>query len=80
MSMIDEVKLGSAQLLDVRAADEWQSSHAEHAIHIPVDSLLKGETGLLLPTKKIYVYYRRGRQGHRTRCIHWYNGSGIIHP
>jgi rhodanese-related sulfurtransferase len=60
MTMIDEVTSGSAQLLDVRTSDEWEKSHAEYALHIPVSELLHGEIGLLLPTKKIYVYCAAG--------------------
>ncbi|MBI5405714.1 rhodanese-like domain-containing protein [Candidatus Kaiserbacteria bacterium] len=63
--MIDEVKSGSAQLLDVRRADEWQSGHAEHAIHIPVDDLLQGAIGPLMPSKKIYVYCLSGGRAGR---------------
>lgn len=60
MTMIDEVRSGEAQLLDVRTAPEWEEEHAEHALHIPLEGLLSGETGQLLATKKIYVYCRSG--------------------
>lgn len=64
MKMHDEVIAGSAQLLDVRSSEEWKEGHAENAIHIPIENLLKGETNLLKPEKKIYVYcFSGGRAG-----------------
>ncbi|MFI5260455.1 MAG: rhodanese-like domain-containing protein [Candidatus Paceibacteria bacterium] len=64
MTMIDEVTAGSAQLLDVRTAEEWQEAHAEHAIHIPISELLHGETGSLVPTKKVYIYCASGARAN----------------
>jgi rhodanese-related sulfurtransferase len=58
--MIDEVKSGETQLLDVRTLEEWQEGHAEHAVHIPIDELLNGDTGSLDLGKKIYIYCRSG--------------------
>ncbi|MDO8514769.1 MAG: rhodanese-like domain-containing protein [bacterium] len=60
MSMIEEVISGTAQLVDVRTAEEWQNGHAEHALHIPVEDILRGEMGKLVPSKKTYVYCRSG--------------------
>lgn len=60
MSMIEEVISGTAQLLDVRTREEWQSGHAEHALHIPVEELVRGEIKEITPSKKIYVYCRSG--------------------
>jgi rhodanese-related sulfurtransferase len=60
MTMHDEVIAGTAQLLDVRSSEEWAGGHAENALHIPIESLLKGETDALKPEKKIYVYCLSG--------------------
>lgn len=60
MTMIDEVKAGQAQLLDVRTAPEWEEEHAEYATHIPLDELLAGGTSQLDATKKIYIYCHSG--------------------
>ena len=62
MNMIDEVNSGAAQLLDVRTLEEWQTGHAVHALHIPVDELLAGEKSALFPSKKTYVYCAAGRR------------------
>ncbi len=80
MTMIDEVKLGDAQLLDVRTLEEWQAGHAEHALHIPVEELLAGEKGLLSLAKKIYVYCAAGgRAGIATKYLQeqGYNAENV---
>lgn len=71
MTMIDEVRAGQAQLLDVRTAPEWEEEHAEYAAHIPLDELLSGDTGQLDATKKIYVYCQSGaRASMAARYLH----------
>lgn len=60
MTMLEEVKSGIAQLLDVRTPEEWNEGRAEHAVLIPVDKLIAGATDSLLPSKKIYVYCKGG--------------------
>ena len=70
MTMVDEVKSGRAQLLDVRTLEEWQEGHIEYALHIPLDELLRGEMEGLIPTKKIYVHCRSGgRAGTATAYL-----------
>lgn len=70
MTMLDEVRSGEAQLLDVRTIEEWNEEHAEHALHIPINDLLRGQTGPLSPTKKIYVYCMAGgRAGMATEYL-----------
>lgn len=63
--MIDDVRLGSAQLLDVRTDMEWHEGHAEQALHIPVDAVLEGHLEQLVPGKKVYVYCRGGGRAGR---------------
>jgi rhodanese-related sulfurtransferase len=71
MTKQEEVTSGVAQLLDVRTPEEWNQSHAEYAIHVPVENLLKGELGLLSPDKRIYVYcLSGGRAGLATTYLH----------
>jgi rhodanese-related sulfurtransferase len=70
MSIIEEVKSGNAQLLDVRTLEEWQSGHAEHALHVPVEALLSGNVEGIVPSKKIYLYCRSGgRAGVATEYL-----------
>lgn len=70
MSMIDDVGSQKAQLLDVRTVEEWEGGHAEHALHIPIDELLKDETSLLQPAQTIYVYCASGgRAGTATKYL-----------
>lgn len=60
MTMIEEVKSGIAQLVDVRTPEEWSEGHAEHAMLMPVNKLIAGAVDSLLPSKKIYVYCKGG--------------------
>jgi len=70
MPMQEEVMSGVAQLLDVRTIEEWNQGHAEDAIHIPIENMLKGELGLLNPDKRIYVYcLSGGRAGLATTYL-----------
>jgi len=70
MTKFEEVEKGIAQLLDVRTLAEWQEGHAEHALHIPVDVLLKGDLGSLNSSQKIYVYCAAGgRAGTATKYL-----------
>ena len=66
----DEVLSGIATLLDVRTPEEWNDGHAEHAVLIPVDKLIAGAIGSLLPDQKIYVYCKGGvRAGTATTYL-----------
>ncbi|MDO8231630.1 MAG: rhodanese-like domain-containing protein [bacterium] len=70
MTMIEAVQSGIAQLLDVRTPEEWNEGHAEHAVLIPVDKLIAGAIGSLLPDQKIYVYCKGGvRAGTATMYL-----------
>jgi len=65
MTKNEEVAAGEAQVLDVRTEDEWAGGHAEYALHIPVDDLLRGEMGALDSNKKVYTYCAAGGRAGR---------------
>ncbi len=60
MNIVEDIKLGKAQLLDVRTKDEWRDGHAKGAIHISINNLLTGYTGDLNPDLPIYIYCASG--------------------
>ncbi len=70
MTKFEEVEKGTVQLLDVRTLAEWEEGHAEHAIHIPVDVLVKGNHESLDSSKRTYVYCAAGgRAGTATQYL-----------
>jgi rhodanese-related sulfurtransferase len=48
-----------AQLIDVRAAHEWDAGHIAGATHLPLDELA-GRTGELDPERPVVLYCRGG--------------------
>lgn len=60
MNVVEEVKDGKAQLLDVRSKLEWKEGHAKGATHVSINSLLEGHTEQLEDDKPIYVYCASG--------------------
>ena len=69
------MKSGNAQLLDVRTLEEWKEGHAEHALHISVDELLRSEMGELVSSKKTYIYCRSG--GRAGTAAKYLKGRGF---
>lgn len=64
-SAIDEVKQGQAVLLDVRRDDEWDSGHAEAAIHFDSARIDAGEMPNLDKNQRIYVHCKSGGRAGR---------------
>jgi len=48
-----------AQLVDVRAAHEWEAGHIAGATHLPLDELA-GRTGEIDPERPVILYCRGG--------------------
>lgn len=66
----EELKNGTALLVDVRGDDEWQSGHAEGAMHLSVDRISQGEVPTEDTTKKIYLYCASGgRSSTATKAL-----------
>lgn len=55
--MLDEVRAGSALLLDVRNEAQWAKGHLDIATHCPLAALEAGQADLPLPTDKGSVIY-----------------------
>jgi hydroxyacylglutathione hydrolase len=59
---VDEVISGIAQLVDVRDNTEWQTEHADGAIHMQLGQILEGDTSPLDPEKTVYLYCDTGER------------------
>ncbi len=55
-----EVLNHEALLIDVRGNDEWDSGHAQNALHLSVERILKGELPTKDTAKKVYFYCASG--------------------
>lgn len=61
---------GTALLVDVRTAAEWNDGHAQGAIHVPAEDIMQGTTPTTDESVKLYVYCRSGgRAGTAARLL-----------
>ncbi len=63
--ILEEARSGKGQLIDVREQSEWQQSHFECAIHLPLSELKRGVgvktlKKLKKDKKTIYLHCRSG--------------------
>lgn len=56
----EELKNGTALLVDVRGDDEWESGHAAGAMHLSLDRITSGEVPTKDAAKKVYLYCASG--------------------
>ena len=54
--------LDDVQVVDCREPYEWQAGRIEGSIHIPLNTILAGETGELDPAKTTVVVCRSGNR------------------
>ena len=60
VTLSDEIKSANGQLIDVREPSEYEESHADGAINIPLGDILKADFSKIDSDKPIYVYCRSG--------------------
>src|SRR3990172_5082320 len=65
--ILQEVRNGSAQLVDIREQNEWEQNRFKCAIHVPLSDLAKGVGVDVLKkvkeeNKKIYLHCRSGNR------------------
>lgn len=65
--ILQEVRNGSAQLVDIREKNEWEQNRFKCAVHIPLSELAKGIGVDVLKKirkedKKIYLHCRSGNR------------------
>lgn len=72
--ILNEVRNGKAQLVDIREKNEWEESHFKCAIHLPLSNLMKGIGVDVLrkirqEKKKIYLHCRSGNRAKQAEKI-----------
>jgi len=60
-----ELRLGTALLVDVRGDDEWDSRHATGAMHLSSERISHGEAPSKDTSLKIYLYCASGGRAGR---------------
>ena len=83
--ILEEVKNGKGQLVDVREKVEWQQNRFECAIHLPLSELSKGVgldtlRELKQANKKIYLHCRSGVRVRQAQKVLARYGCTQVHP
>ncbi|TSC60335.1 MAG: rhodanese domain-containing protein [Parcubacteria group bacterium LiPW_15] len=66
---MEDMKGGKAVLLDVRTKEEWDTGHAENAIHFELARLEAGELPEIPKDKAICVYCAAGGRAEAAKSI-----------
>jgi len=64
---ISSIIIDGGQLIDVRTPEEYQASHADQAINIPIDDILAGDLSKIDKNKPIYLYCRSGNRAGQVK-------------
>ena len=62
-----EIKSVNGQLVDVREPAEYEESHADNAINIPLGEILKADFSKIDANRPIYVYCRSGKRAGQAK-------------
>lgn len=62
-----EIKSVNGQLIDVREPSEYEESHADGAINIPIGEILKADFSKIDADRPIYLYCRSGRRADQAK-------------
>lgn len=82
--VLDELRGGRAQLIDIREQKEWDQYHFKCAMHIPLSDLARGigvDTlrEIKKANKKIYIHCRSGSRARKAQEILAGYGCKEIH-
>ncbi len=67
ISLSREIKTNNGQLIDVREPSEYNVSHADGAINIPVGDILKADYSKIDSDSPIYLYCRSGNRAEQAK-------------
>jgi rhodanese-related sulfurtransferase len=72
--VLQELRSGKAQLIDIREQSEWQQNRFKCAIHVPLSDLAQGKGVDTLKeikesNKKIYLHCRSGNRVRKAKEI-----------
>lgn len=71
---VADVSAGTATLMDVRTQEEWDTGHAEGALHWPLDKLERGELPDVPKDRTIYTHCAAG--GRATQAVNLLKEKG----
>ena len=82
--VLQELRSGKAQLIDIRERKEWEQNHFKCAKHIPLSDLAKGiGVGSLKEikeaNKKIFIHCRSGNRARKAQQVLAQYGCKEIH-
>ena len=82
--VLQELRGGKAQLIDIRERNEWEKNHFKCAMHIPLSDLAKGIGVESLKeikesNKKIYIHCRSGNRARKAQQVLAQYGCTEIH-
>lgn len=82
--VLQELRSGRAQLIDIRESDEWEKNHFNCAKHIPLSDLEKGIgidvlKDIKRSDKKIYIHCRSGNRARKAQEVLARHGCTEIH-
>jgi rhodanese-related sulfurtransferase len=72
--ILQELRSGKAELIDIRERNEWEQAHFKCARHVPLSDLAKGIGVEILKdirkaNKKIYIHCRSGNRARKAQQI-----------
>ena len=72
--ILQELRGGRAQLIDIRELSEWEKNHFKCAVHLPLSDIAKGIgveilKGIKQANKKIYIHCRSGNRARKAQEI-----------
>lgn len=62
-----EIKSVNGQLIDVREPAEYEESHADNAINIPLGDILKTDLSKIDADRPVYIYCRSGKRAEQAK-------------
>jgi rhodanese-related sulfurtransferase len=66
-TLSDEIKAANGQLIDVREPSEYETSHADNAINIPLGDILKADYSKIDSSRPIYLICRSGNRAEQAK-------------
>lgn len=67
ITLSEEIKSVNGQLIDVREPSEYETSHADGAINIPLGDILKADYSKIDLTRPIYLICRSGNRAGQAK-------------
>ena len=67
VALSEEIKSVNGQLIDVREPSEYETSHADNAINIPLGDILKADYSKIDSSRPIYLICRSGNRAGQAK-------------